>query len=76
MSDRTRNTMNEADRIALIAERDGAEEAEKFVEQGLYLYIMGAIHDSKYKDSIDEYIKFLEEKNKTIEIVKISNKQQ
>lgn len=55
--------MNENARIAFIIERDGEEAAEKFVEQGLALYIEAAIQRSSYKESIEEYTRFLEKES-------------
>ena len=51
--------MTEKDRLDFVEKRDGIEAAITFAKQGAYLYINGAIDQSKYKSSIDEYKKFL-----------------
>ena len=53
--------MTEEDRLKFVEERDGLEAAIKFAHQGIGIYVKAAIESSKYKDSIKEYTRFLNE---------------
>jgi len=57
--------------VSFLIQRDGKDATVKFAEQTLSLYVSAAINESKYKESIDEYIRFLEKEEKQVNIIVI-----
>ena len=53
--------MTERDRVKFVVDRDGPEAARKFAEQGLALYTEAAIRESKYREAVAYYKKYLTE---------------
>lgn len=60
--------MNEKDRLDFVEERDGLEAAIKFAQQNVCLYIKASIDQGHYKDSVDEYKKFLDKHGFEVQI--------
>lgn len=56
----------ERDRLAFVEKRDGKEAMIKFAEQTLATYVMESAMRGPYKESIEEYIKVLEENGKSV----------
>jgi len=54
--------MKEEDRIAFIEARDGEAAAIKFAEQVAAAYIVSALKNSPYGESVDYFIKYIKEK--------------
>ena len=59
----------ESRRIELVTEKEGEEAAFNFVCQGVCIYSIAAMRDTKYGHSIKTYIYYLKERGSIVDIV-------
>ena len=59
----------EKDRLKFVEERDGLDAAILFAKQGMCVYIKAAMDSSRYKESLEEYSRFLRKHGYKPEIV-------